>query len=339
MRRTSTIIAVLLLGADSRAAIQVDVLRSVGGLPAHIAGQFEEPAAFQQAASGYSFVFDRRGHAIYMIDPDRTSARKIVDIGQEDGRIIQPAGFALASNGSFVVADVPRGQERLQVFGAGGIRSGGFFIAGRAVPQIIVGGGAVTGISSLQYTGTSVFLSEPARGGLITEYSATGIPQRTIGNLRNTGYEAERDLHLAMNAGIPVVDPTGGFYFVFLAGTPTFRKFDASGTLLFERHIEGREIDALVAAQPTRWPTRRVEDHEVPFVQPIVRTAAADARGQLWISFTVPYTYVYDAEGDKARTVQFSAAGIISPTSLFFTRGGHLLVTPGLYEFDPDRSR
>ena len=51
----------------------------------------------------------------------------------------------------------------------------------------------------------------------------------------------------------------------------------------------------------------------------------------------VPYTYVYDTHGDKARTVQFSAAGIIGPTSLFFTRSGHILVTPGCYEFDPRR--
>jgi hypothetical protein len=197
----------------------------------------------------------------------------------------------------------------------------------------------VTGISSLQYSGTSVFLSEPARDGLITEYSVAGIPQRTIGRLRETGYEHERDLHLAMNAGLPLVDPTGGFYFVFLAGKPMFRKFDAAGRLLFERHIEGREIDDVLAAQPTRWPTRRVEDREVPFVQPLVRAAAVDAQGQLWISLTVPYTYVYDADGDKARTVQFSAAGIISPTSLFFTRSGRILVTPGCYEFDPARTQ
>ena len=52
------------------------------------------------------------------------------------------------------------------------------------------------------------------------------------------------------------------------------------------------------------------------------------------ISLTVPYTYVYDGQGDKVRTVQFSAAGLISPTSLFFTREGRLLVTPGCYEFD-----
>ena len=318
------------------AALRVDVLRPVGALPPHISGLFEEAAAFQQVANGYYFVFDRRGHAIYMIDPERTAARRVVDIGQEEGRIIQPGGFDTTTEGSFVVADVPRGQERLQIFGPGALRSGGFFLAGRSMPQVILGSYAVTGISSLQFSGGSIFISEPERGSLMTEYSVSGVAQRTIGRLRDTGYE-ERDLNLAFNAGLPLVDPTGGFFYVFLTGQPMFRKYDAAGTLVFERHIEGREIDDLVAAQPTKWPTRRVEDREVPYVQPIVRTASVDAMGQLWISMAVPYTYVYDAAGDKARTVQFSATGIISPTSLFFTRAGHLLVTPGCYEYDPSR--
>jgi hypothetical protein len=331
------VLLLVALFAQPRAAMQVDVLRSVGGLPAHIAGLFDEPAAFQQAASGYYFVFDRRGHAVYMIDPDRVNARRVVEIGQEEGRIIQPDGFDLAADGSFVVADVPRGQERIQIFGPAALRTGGFFTAGRAVAQVIIGSLAVTGISSLQYSGNSVFISEPARGALITEYSPSGIAQRTIGLLRDTGYEQERDLHLAMNAGLPLVDPTGGFYYVFLTGRPMFRKYDADGRLLFERHIEGREIDDLLAAQPTKWPTRRVEDREVPFVQPLIRAASVDPQGQLWISMVVPYTYVYDTRGDKARIVQFSAAGIMSPTSLFFTRSGRILVTPGCYEFDPNR--
>lgn len=319
------------------AAVRVDVLRPVGALPPHISGLFEEPVAFQQVANGYYFVFDRRAHAIYMIDPERTAARKVVDVGQEDGRIIRPGGFDTTQEGSFVVADVPRGQERLQIFGPGALRSGGFFLAGRSVPQVILGNYAVTGISSLQFSGGSIFISEPERGSLITEYSASGVPQRTIGRLRDTGYEQERDLNLAFNAGLPLVDPTGGFFYVFLTGQPMFRKYDAAGRLLFERHIEGREIDDLVASQPTKWPTRRLEDREVPYVQPIVRTAGVDAQGQLWISMVVPFTYVYDAHGDKARTVQFSTTGIISPTSLFFTREGHILVTPGCYEFDPNR--
>ena len=312
-------------------------LRPAGALPAHLTGLFEEPVAFQQVANGYYFVFDRRAHAIYMVDPERTVARKVVDVGQEEGRILQPGGFDTTAEGSFVVADVPRGQERLQIFGPGALRTGGFLIAGRSMPQVIVGSYAITGISSLQFSGNSIFISEPERGSLITEYSVGGVPQRTIGRLRETGHEQERDLNLALNAGLPLIDPTGGFYYVFIAGEPVFRKYDAEGNLLFQRHIEGREIDDLIAAQPTTWPTRRVEDREVPFVQPVVRTAAVDAQGQLWISLVVPFTYIYDAHGDKARTVQFGATGIISPTSLFFTRAGRLLVTPGCYEYDPRR--
>ena len=151
------------------AAVRVDVLRSIGALPPHITGLFEEPIAFQQVANGYYFVFDRRAHAIYMIDPDRVNAHKVVDVGQEEGRIIQPSGFDTTAEGSFVVADVPRGQERLQIFGPGALRTGGFFIAGRAMPQVIIGNYALTGISSLQFTGGSVFVSEPERGSLITQ--------------------------------------------------------------------------------------------------------------------------------------------------------------------------
>jgi hypothetical protein len=331
------LLGLFLFVARPHAAIHVEVLRPAGALPPHITGLFEEPVAFQQVANGYYFVFDRRAHAVYMVDPERTNARKVVDVGQEAGRIIQPGGFDTTADGSFVVADVPRGQERLQIFGPGALRSGGFFLAGRSMPQVILGNYAVTGISSLQFSGGSIFISEPERGSLITEYSVAGVPQRTIGRLRDTGYEQERDLNLALNAGLPLVDPTGGFFYVFLTGRPMFRKYDAAGRLLFERHVEGREIDDLLASQPTRWPTRRVEDREVPYVQPLVRTAAVDPTGQLWVSMTVPYTYVYDAHGDKTRTVQFSATGTLSPTSLFFTRAGRILVTPGCYEFDPSR--
>ena len=80
-------LALVNVGADLEvgpyAALQVDILRPVGALPPHISGLFEEPVAFQQVANGYYFVFDRRAHAIYMVDPERTAARKVVDVGQE----------------------------------------------------------------------------------------------------------------------------------------------------------------------------------------------------------------------------------------------------------------
>ena len=56
-------------------------------------------------------------------------------------------------------------------------------------------------------------------------------------------------------------------------------------------------------------------------------------RGRLWIAFTVPFTYVFDREGDKVRIIQFRGAGIMTPSSLFFGKSNKVLVTPGLFEF------
>ncbi len=64
-----------------------------------------------------------------------------------------------------------------------------------------------------------------------------------------------------------------------------------------------------------------------------VRAAAVDPAGRLWVSLTVPYTYVYDRRGEKIHTVQFQAADLLSPASLFFASGHRILVTPGCYEF------
>ena len=337
----SRVLAVVLLasalpGTRAGAALNVEVLRSVGGLPPHIVGLFEEPLGFQQTPGGPYYVFDRRGHTVYAVDAGRNAALKLVEIGQEPGRIIQPRGFDTSATGSFVVADSPRGIDRVQLFGAGGIRIGGFTLPARQrTAEITFGSLVLSGIASIQYAGTNLLISHPESGALFTEYSSSGFALRSFGRLRDTGHEEDRDLHLALNVGLPVVDPTGGFFYVFLGGRPVFHKYDSTGRLLFERHVEGIELDDYLASLPTRWPVRRIEDREIPLVPPAIRAAAVDARGQLWISLSQPYTYVYDARGDKVRTVQFSAAGTISPTSLFFTRDGRLLVTPGCYEFNP----
>lgn len=65
----------------------------------------------------------------------------------------------------------------------------------------------------------------------------------------------------------------------------------------------------------------------------LVRAATADPAGNLWISFAVPYTYVYDPDGEKIRVVQFYGAGLLHPASLFFAGPGRLLVAPGCDEF------
>jgi hypothetical protein len=150
--------------------------------------------------------------------------------------------------------------------------------------------------------------------------------------LRATGHEADEDIHLALNSGIPLRTRLGGFFFVFQAGQPVFQKFDERGRLLFERRMQGRELDDVVSELPRSWP-RTPGRGELPLVIPTIRAAATDARGNLWVSFVAGFTYVFDADGDKIRSVRFHGAGPVSPGSLFFGPTGTLLVTPGLYEF------
>ena len=337
-RRIPFLIAsLLLIFLPVRAAMLVEVLSSIGGLPPEIVGVYREAAVFQQVSSGQYLVFDRRAHAVFGVDAGKTTTWKLVDIGQEPGRVLDPSAFDAEPGGSFVVADAPGGRERVQVFTSSGRQLGGFTLPGRSAPRITLDNVVLSGTGSLQYTGTSLLMSQPETGALMTEFALGGTPTRSIGVLRRTGHEADEDLHLALNAGLPIVNPRGGFYYVFQAGIPMFRKYDGQGRLLFERHIEGLELDPSIAALPTVWPRRPGggRERDVPLVTPMVRAAAADAQGNLWIALVQPYTYVYDADGNKVRVVQFKGAGVVSPSSLFFTAAGRLLVTPGCFEFAP----
>jgi hypothetical protein len=331
--RTSVLL--ILSSSIPLAAIKIDSLRSVAAIPPHITGRFREPIGFQQSAFGQFYVFDRRAHTVYGVDEQLESVWQIVTIGAESGKIIDPTAFSVAADGSFAVADAPNNRERIQIFSAVGFRIGGFMLPGRARPRVVYENVVMSGIGSLQYTGHSVLMSQPDVGALLTEYALDGRTIRTFGNLRSTGHETDREVHLALNSGVALVDPRGGFVFVFQAGEPMFQKFDSNGTLMFERHIQGREIDSFVGNLPTTWPRRKTEGGEQALVQPTVRSAAVDPAGNLWVAFTVPYAYVFDTDGDKVRTVQFQAAGTLAPNSMFFGKNGRLLTTPGLFEFAP----
>lgn len=280
-------------------------------------------------------MFDRRGHAVYTISGD--TVRKVVEIGAEPGHVIDPTAFAMdPSDGTFVVADAPMRLQRVQVFTAAGARIAGFTLQAKAVARLMIDTFVVNGVGSIQFTGKSVFINQPETGALISELSLYGEPIRAFGNLRKTGQETDRDVHLALNSGFPLIDPTGGFYFVFSAGAPMFRRYDADGRLAFERHVEGPELDEYLRNLPGVWPKRVNGDGDLlPFVPPAIRAAAVDRAGRLWISLMQPFTYVYDRTGEKVRTVQFKGADVLSPSSLFFTTDGRLLVTPGCYAFRP----
>ncbi len=318
-----------------RGTTRVEVLSSSDALPAHMGSGFRDAAAFAETKSGQYLVFDRRAQAVYSIGRERSEATPIVLVGPERGRIIRPTAFAAEPGGTFVVADFPEERARLQRFADRGYLLNGFTLPASPIPALSFDGYALGGIVSLQFTGESIFLSQPQTGSLVTEYSWNGQVRRAFGSLRKTGHEADSALHLALNAIVPLVDPTGGFFVVFRSGTPVFRKYDPAGRLVFERHIEGRELDETLTNQPETWPKRLLSNgQEWPAVPAVVRTATVDPRGNLWVAFNVPFVYVYSPDGEKIRTLQLRAAGLLTPTSLFFAGASRLLVTPGCYIFD-----
>jgi hypothetical protein len=291
------------------------------------------PLAYQQADTGQYFIFDRRAHAVYTVVDG--APKKIVEVGAEPGHVLDPSAFDIDPlDGTFVVADAPGMVQRIQTFTASGGQIGGFVLPGREVPRITIDTMVLNGIGSMQFTGRTLLLNQPEHGALITELHIDGSPIRTFGELRPSGHESDPTLHLAFNVGLPLIDPTGGFYFVFQSGVPLFRRYDAKGQLLYERHVEGPEIDEYLRTMPNTWPRRHTPQGDViPLVLPVIRTAGVDRQGRLWISLMQPFTYVYDASGDKVRALQFKGADIITPSSLFFTKDGRVLVTPGCYDF------
>jgi hypothetical protein len=316
----------------------VEILRPIGGLPPNLVGQMREPAAFVETTDGKFIVFDKRAQQVYGVDAKKTQLKRLVDIGPSDGQILRPDIFAYLPNRTFVVIDVPGAYERVQTFFEDGTAIGRFqrWPSRSGATRFTLNSIVFRGLGPIAAVGRNIIAGGQHEGELMSELDTDGNIVRHIGKMRRTGHESDALLHHALNAGIPLVAPDGGIYFVFMTGLPMFRKYSAAGELLFERHIEGPELDGTIQQLPTTWPKRKGPgDSEFPVVETTVTTAAVNAAGELWISLDAPYTYVYDRVGNKTRTLQFRGTELMTPTSFFFTKDGRLLVTPGCYEFAP----
>ena len=224
----------------------VDVLRSVDSLAPDVVGLFREPIGFKQTANGDYYVFDRRGHTVYAVDASGANARKLVQIGAEDGRLIEPSAFDVAVNGSFAVADAPNGRERVQIFDAAGVRTGGFLLPGRGASRVVLGSLALNGVGTLAFTGRTLVMSHPESGWLMTEYALDGIAaaiDRTASDDRPRSRSRIAPRLECRHSDCR--SRRAASYFVFMAGEPAFRKYDAKGDAdLRARHPGARDRSA-----------------------------------------------------------------------------------------------
>lgn len=322
--------SVAVLGAQSR-SLEIETLSSITALPPHVIARMEDPIAVARTPDGNYLILDRRAHTVFRSDPSGRDVRRLMEIGHEPGHLLSPSSLAIDPRGVFfAVADAPNGLQRIQYFGMSGSYVGGFFLPIAKAPGTPMN--ELAAPSAIGFTGSTFLVNEPSWGSLALEMDLTGAVLRHIGELRPTGYERDAALHQALNVGLPIPDPAGGFYFVFQTGVPMFRKYDAKGQLVFERHVEGRELDPLIQSLPNRWLARPDDRRPLPLA--LVRTATADAGGHLWIALRSLATYVYDPRGEKQRVVRFLGARTLDPSSLFFTPEGRLVVGPEGYEFD-----
>ena len=250
---------------------RIATLSPVAALPAHIAGSFEELTSCQQAPDGEYFIFDRRAHSVFVAPPGLDTARKLIEIGAEQGRVLDPTAFDLAPDGTFVVADAPGGNPRVQIFLASGSTLRGFRLPGRPVARVTLGNLVLNGLAAIEYTGRSIFISQPENGALITEYAVDGQPRRSFGELRQDRarerpqrapraelrarrLESRRRLLFRLPLRRPAVPQvrrrTAGSYSNGTSKTPS--SIDSCRSL------------------PTTWKRQKTEDGEIPLVLPSV---------------------------------------------------------------------
>jgi hypothetical protein len=327
----AALLAAIATGALS-AFLDVEVLKPISALPAHALAKMPGALSVARLPGGDYLVLDRREHTVFRVDPNGSSVRRLMDIGAEGGKLLRPSSMFLASNGIVAVLDAPTTYQRIQYFDTDGKLIGIFYLPLVGTPNVVIGEQVFSGVGALSFNGRTFLVNEPAWGSLFAELDNSGKVLRHVGEFRRTGYEADKTLHLAFNTGLPIADPTGGAFFVFQTGVPVFRKYDRDGKLIFERHIEGVELDGVIQTLPNRWLERG--DGSKPFPIPVVHTAAADPMGRLWIAVRTGYTYVYDARGEKIRTIRFDGARQILPTSFHFPGPDRLVVGPEGYEFD-----
>lgn len=283
----------------------------------HIAFSAYDVATYQNKY----FLTDIEGNRLLVINRNMEVERNFGRIGSGPGRVFHPGYLDVGGDGTLFVED--GGNERIVRFDQSGHYLGAFRVddfQGMAVDAQ-----------------NQLYLGQPQAGSLITVYSSTGTKLRSFGQLKKYSEiygEAFRDKDAsymnALNRVRLASDKAGNLYVSFM-NTPLIRKYAPDGTLMFERRVEGPEIDGLLEAiQKRRYIATKIDgiDMRIIALDPVIDPV----NGNIMVPLVDGSVYVADREGNRVSLLRPAWAnrgdGTFRPFVAGLGANGEFMVTP-----------
>lgn len=276
-------------------------------VPANLEEMFHDLAlSVYDVASrgGKYYVSDVRGNRLLVINEAMQVEREIGRIGSGPGQLLHPGHVGVAKDGTIFVED--GGNERVQRFDPDGHCLGAF------------SPGAYEGFKVSREK--EVYLGQPESGSLVNVFTAEGKKLRSFGKLKKFSevygaqYSDKDELYeVAVNRVRLFIDEAGSVYVTFMLA-PIIQKYDSRGTLLFERRLQGEEInqltDILINRSAFKYLSTSRDGFEARFItlDPVVDPGT----GNIHVLLPNGLIYVADGDGQKVSLLrpQIRQAGV-----------------------------
>jgi hypothetical protein len=270
--------------------------------------------------NGKYFLTDFEGNRILIVNERMELERDFGRIGSGPGRLFHPGYLDIGPDGTVFVEDA--GNERIAKFD----QSGNYLGELRVPPHL----GLAVGSQN------ELYLGDPYEGHLVSVYSSSGQKLRSFGQLKKFSdvygpafSDKDAPYTIAFNRVRLATDEEGNVYVSFML-TPLIQKYSPNGTLLFERPLEGPELDQLFEAiQKTKYIATRGDgaDARIIALDPVIDPS----NGNIMVPLVDGSIYVADREGRKINllhpVLSSKGGGFFHPFVASLGANGELLVT------------